>query len=222
MIQRAVYTYWTNNGSKYVCGFPTEQHFESIFNQSLYNSNQFFDEVVVYTDEKGAEKLEELQIDCQKVIIDYSEYDFDTRFWNFPKLITYSLQTVPFVHIDIDLILKENPLLDCDIVSEMNRGAVILSSDYKFLGKEIYSEYDPLLICSGLLGGNNVDVFKELYEIASEKVKLENTINLNVTFNKLVAIEEIILTILKNRQGLNVQYLNTEFEHYQGSKKSKL
>lgn len=220
MIDKLVYTYWTDNGLNYNCNFPSQEVFARIFKESIVEARKYFKKVVCYTDLHGEDKLKELGIEIETEVVLYESFNFDKRFWNYPKLITYSLQYEPFVHCDIDLILKDFDLFESEIVTEKQRGASYLSTSYSFLG-DLAKEYSPLLTCSGFIGGNNLEVFQELFKISKDLVKKENWINKRISFDKLVAIEEIILTILINRKKLKIDSLK-DYIHYQGPNKINL
>ena len=214
MINKLIYTYWTNNGENLLVGFHSEDSFIKIFRESLENSKKFFEEVIIYTDIQGKDYLKSLDIESIYIIIDYTIYDFNKEFWNFPKLISMNLQDEPFIHIDMDLILHEKPKnLGEKIICEKIRGLVMLSRELIFLPKFIQNNYNPNNICSGILGGDHL-IFKQLFDISSEVVKIKKT---NISFNMIFAIEEIILTSLCNIKKITPSVIDAEFTHYQSS-----
>lgn len=220
MINKLIYTYWTNSGTNFTCGFPTEELFISFLTKSVQQSKLFFESVQIYTDQHGYDKLKN-KIEAIYVVVDYSIYNFDERFWNFPKLVTYNLQQAPFIHIDCDVILFEKPNgLDADIITEKERGSVILSKDVYPLLPEYINKHVSI-VCSGLLGGNNINIFKELFSIASEAI-LDKEFN-SVKFNNLVAIEEIVITHLIKKDSIIFEQINQDyFVHFQGRNKANI
>lgn len=233
MIKNAIYTYWTDNGDKYNSGFSSFGGFKRIFKKSIESVEKSFEKIKIYTDIEGKDKLESIEIlerersnqdaSIEFILIDYSEYDFDSRFWNFPKMISYNLQTEPFLHIDTDVVFHnklEN--LDGEIVTEMVRNALIWNSERSFLPKDINSKYSPHLLCSGIIGGSDIQIFKDAYDIAEKLVKWDYT-RLYVTDQNRIAIEEIVITVLSNKKKIKPLIINKEdFIHYQSVAKNNI
>lgn len=221
MINKVCYTYWTNSGKKYNCGFRKFDIFLNFFKISIKKSQEYFDNVVIYTDQEGCDKLNPEISGVTYEVVDYSTYNFDERFWNFPKIITYSMQNEPFIHIDCDAVFIENPgELTSGVVTEKTRGTLILKKDvFPLLPPEIKKHVE--IICSGLLGGNNIEVFKDLLEIAEDSI-IERDFD-KVNFNNLVAIEEIALTHLVHRDEISFEELSSDcFIHFQGALKNNV
>jgi hypothetical protein len=225
LIDKLIYTYWTNNGKYYDCGFPDFNTFIKFFKISLRKSEEFYDNVIIYCDQKGADKLQENGITTDIIVVDYNSYDFDKRFWNFPKLITYSLQDEPFLHIDTDVILTDKISHNSDIITEKIRPYELTTGFHKFIKyhmNQSLRRYNEI-ICSGLLGGTNTQIFKDLYNISKDIV----TKNMeNVEFDNLLIIEELVLTYLAKSQKLTIiqagNNSKTPYLHFQGSHKEKL
>lgn len=213
-MSRLVYTYWTNKGTNYLGGFHDEASMMEIFEASLEKSKEYFDDVIIYCDQEGKDFLVEKEIYCEYVVIDYDMYEFNPKYWNFPKLITYALQEEAFLHIDMDVILETLPQnLHQTLICEKIRGLVQLSSQRSFLPKAIRDNFSPHNICSGILGGDP-KVFKKLLEIASHVVKEKTT---NTSFTLLFGIEEIILTSLCKVNDIQPSVIDCKFTHYQSS-----
>lgn len=214
------YTYWTNELENICCGFSFPQFFFEAAEKSLKLASvqNLVDNIVIYTDEDGAEILKSNLPKINKlsyVIVDYSKYDFDKRFWNFPKLITYNLQKETFLHIDFDVFLKPefSDSLDfsSDIFTEMLR-------DYEH--KPEFDIFDKdgkkpeYLICSGLIGGSNLQLFKDNFKIALDFCKPTKR---ELNFFDLVAIEEYCFTKLAISRGLTAQSFDkSTYSHFQG------
>ena len=214
MINRLVYTYHTAKGSNLLAGFHSIESMLSTFKESLENSKKFFEKVVIYTDLEGSEFLNSKEIECEMVIIDYSKYEWNKLFWNYPKLITYNLQDDPFLHLDMDFILHNKPEnLKERVLCEKIRGLTMFSRDRSFLPKMILDNYNPNNICSGALGGDPL-VFKKLFDISSVLVKNKSK---DIGFNHIFAIEEIVLTSLCKINDIAPKPIDCDFTHYQGS-----
>jgi len=213
-MDRLVYTYWTNKGNNFLAGFHTVESLLKVFRESLYNSGKFFKEVIVYTDWEGKNFLLSQGIECDYEVIDYDSYDWNKRFWSFPKLITYSLQEKPFLHIDMDVILTSKPTnLNNTIICEKIRPLVMLSKDRHFLPEVIKKNYTPYNICSGILGGDP-GLFKILFNVSSQVVKNKTE---RVDFNMIFGIEEITLSAICKANNIQPTVIDCEFVHYQSS-----
>ena len=110
MIERAVYSLWTTPmGGQYV-GFNTEQALINCFRLSLHHSKKWFKEVHLVTDLKGKELVEKHNLE-----FDHINTDLETvmagiyeNHWSLGKIYACKIQDVPFIHIDIDVILFKN------------------------------------------------------------------------------------------------------------------
>jgi len=221
MINKVCYTYWTNGGEKYNCGFKKFDIFLSFFKISVEQSLEYFSDVVIYTDQEGYDKISGDITGATFEIIDYSSYSFDSRFWNFPKFVTYNMQNEPFIHIDCDVIFLSQPNdLEAQILTEKERGTAILKRHvYPLLPPTVKKHVD--IVCSGLIGGNNYQIFKDHYDIA--EAALTGREFDSVAFNDLVAIEEIALTHLIHDQNVEFKELDSSvFVHFQGGLKDTL
>ena len=220
MIDKIIYTYWTNGGTNYKLGFLNVENMIYIFNKSVKESYKLVKTVVIYCDQYGYDFLYN-KIDADFIVIDYSQYEFDTRYWNFPKIISYNLQNEPFLHVDIDAIIYK---LDknAEVISEMQRGVFYDTSLYPSLEdkKELLSHFNGWLTCSGILGGNNIQIFKELFNEVKETVKNEEKYYIYPKTRMI--IEEVMISALINKNNINVTYLNKkekDFIHYWGEEK---
>lgn len=222
MIDKIVYTYWTNGGTDYKLGFLNTDNMLHVFRKSIEEAYKQVSTVVVYCDQEGYDFLFD-KIDPDFVIVDYSQYEFDSRYWNFPKLITYNLQEEPFLHVDIDAIVF-NFDKEGDVVSESKRGVYYDTSIYPSLEdkKELLTYFKGWLTCSGILGGNNTTIFKDLFEEVKETVK--NKDSYIILPKTRMIIEEVVLSSLINKNNITVSYLskeNNDFTHYWGEDKQQ-
>jgi len=220
MINKIVYTYWTNKGIDYKLGFLNVENMLAVFKKSIEQSYKLVDKVEVYCDQEGYDFLLG-KIRAVLIVVDYSKYDFDSRYWNFPKIITYNLQEEPFLHIDIDAIVY-NFDRSAEVVSEMKRGVAYDRSLYPSHEdkKELLSHFNGWLTTSGLLGGNNLELFKQLFKEVEVTVKNKDKwVILTVT---RMVIEEVVISALISKMKLNVSYLDKEegdYIHYWGKEK---
>ena len=113
MINRAVFTHWSDATylNRY-CGFNTKKDFFHSFALALFCARSFFSKVILYTDNQGKKDVEPFHQLIDEVHTDIeilNEQDIPRSLWAYPKIITYSLQEQPFLHIDNDVFFWERP-----------------------------------------------------------------------------------------------------------------
>jgi len=80
MIDRIVYTYWTNGGTDYKLGFLNTENMLYVFNKSIEASYKLVSKVVVYCDKEGYDLLHG-NIKAELVLVDYSLYRFNSNYF---------------------------------------------------------------------------------------------------------------------------------------------
>lgn len=219
------YTYYVNPNdiNTVSAGFSIPKFFFDCAELSIQLSDDNdCDNIVIYTDYVGKDILDKNVKNiskCEFVLVDWNKYDFDKRYWNFPKLITYTLQNDSFLHIDFDVFLDKYCLkeidYEADIFTEKLRDYTFDKSFVKFCSKK--KILPQTIICSGLLGGSNIKVFRDNFNLALDVCKPTTR---NIGFMDLVAIEEFALTIKAIENELTCYEINpNRFIHFQGEAK---
>ena len=155
---------------------------------SCLQLRKYYDDVVLYADDVTAKLLiDTLRLPYTEVICSLNELSqYDSRLWALPKIHAYSKQTTPFLHVDGDVFIfkpfAEN-LLKNDLIAQnlefsidfyekhMKKLESLVSyvpveiSEIRRTEKEIRSHN------AGILGGNDLDFFKEYTEKAFECIK---------------------------------------------------
>ena len=119
--------------------------------------------------------------------VDFFTWDWDRRYWNMPKLMTYSVQDSPFVHIDLDICILPLFSLDdkADIICEKTR--IIRPDEHPT--RHCAAPFASL--CSGFMGTcttKGLDFFKILMEKAMNECR--SGMHDSVEFVDLYSIEE--------------------------------
>ena len=114
---RAVQTFWSAGKSLLTDSFGwnlPEYHLMS-WALSCITLSRYADEVVLYTDMEGKKILvEQLGLPYTDVVV-YENITCPAKHWAYPKIVTYSLQKEPFLHVDGDVYLsKPLSLAICD------------------------------------------------------------------------------------------------------------
>ena len=200
-----VYTHWTDNGKRLFANFKDEDLFLKLAKLSINSTKNY--PTYIYTDFEGREYLNK---HINNVTYVLQDYNIPQGFWNLPKLQTYSQQTSPFLHVDLDCYFKEPlEIEDSEIITE---GIRTHDLPQKFMRHFNMTFNKPLqIICSGIVGGNRVDVFKSLYIMALNY--LQGFCIEPVTYQHLITLEEILLTELA--KNLQIKKVNTPFNHLQ-------
>lgn len=213
---KIVYSFDTKGGSIIPGSFYTR-----MAKLSVYSAKKLGYPVILYADLHGINffRTEKFPFD-EYHLVDVDKYDVATAYWNFVKLLTYSKQEEPFLHVDFDTYFHDGfTIPKADIITEMLR-------DYTFVKPFRQVAINPTnaipakLICSGLIGGYNTNVWKELFERAVEVCP--ESIASDKAMAYLVGIEEFNISQLADFYQLSVSELNhTYFDHWQGANKEK-
>lgn len=117
----AVYTYYPLPG-KESCGFKNKNDLAMFLSLSVEYSKKHFGKVKLETTTRGKEILiDKYGIGFTDVSVSLDGFNFPEELWAYPKIVSYSLQREPFVHIDLDVILWEKiPKGQCDIFFQHN------------------------------------------------------------------------------------------------------
>lgn len=176
--------------------------------------------VELYADLHGIEFFSFLPWDSV-VIVEPEKYRHSRQYWNFVKLLTYSLQNEPFLHVDFDTYFHPGFTIPDhgDILTEMERdySYVRAFSEVAVVKTDLIPEK---LICSGLLGGYDTTIWKELFSWAV--YKCQGNVPEDKAMSYLVGVEEFNISQLALFYGLEVVPLDHQrFDHFQGCDKEK-
>lgn len=171
---RIVQTFWSAKENLLMnsFGWLEPQYHLMSWTLSCLSLRENYNEVVLYTDSNGYKVLiEQLQLPYTDVVIQYDDLVCPRHQWAYSKILTYSLQKKPFLHIDGDVYLPKK------LSSRVEQGAIVAqnreigtgyykgmidliqSEDvvlFDFLQKEVQkksvSSYN-----AGILGGNDLE-----------------------------------------------------------------
>lgn len=107
MVERAIYSFWTKPTEGEHVGFNSEEALMECFALSLHYSKQWFKEVHLVTDLKGKALVEKWGLEFDNINTDLERVMTDVyqNHWSLGKIYACKIQEVPFMHIDIDVIL---------------------------------------------------------------------------------------------------------------------
>jgi hypothetical protein len=98
----AIYTWHKDLKNKWL---NTDFEIKSLL-KTIRNSSIFFKSVILYTDEESLKYLDDCSLEGIKIVLKPRVLH---KLWVMDKINTYSLQTEPFIHIDIDFIFTKTP-----------------------------------------------------------------------------------------------------------------
>lgn len=126
---KIVQTFWHGNNSLLdnSFGWMNPQYHLMSWALSCLSLKDNYQNIVLYTDSHGYEIFaEQLKLPYTDIIIQYDNLTCPEPHWAYPKLLTYSLQKEPFIHVD-------------SIIVTMRSVAVEPNSPTLFIGYHAFS-----------------------------------------------------------------------------------
>ena len=196
----------------------------------ILSSNQlvkYHKDVELYTDAFGYEILiKKLQLPYTKVHVVLDELNhYHKDLWAIAKIKTFQLQTEPFLHVDGDVFVWESltvKFLDSQLITQN----LEITTDYygsmwneivpnlTFLPKEMdnYNNKKSNLACNmGIIGGNDINFFKEYIKKSFEFVDKNNSSWSNInSFNFNVFFEQVLFHEMAKEENKKIDFLFDE------------
>jgi uncharacterized protein DUF6734 len=186
---RLIQTFWScrRNILENSYGWLSPQYHLMAWTLSCLRLKEYYEDLHLYTDSPANEVLiQRIGLPYKKVHVVYDH--IDERYKNFyalPKILTYSMQEKPFIHVDGDVFLWRRfsqKLEESDLIAQnIEKGTVY----YKNMMDRLKSELIYLPICveeeiskssissynAGVLGGNDLLFLKEFANTAQSLIK---------------------------------------------------
>lgn len=206
----------------YISNTPPTDLFKKMAEISVASARRTGYDVELYADLQGIDYFRNktnCEFDCIK-LIDVEKYGVLPEYWNFGKLYTYAQQNEPFLHVDFDTVLHDGfTIPEKEIITEMQRPYTMQKefADVSIFPTNMLPEK---LICSGLIGGCDTHIWKELFKhavkVCKEPIKSSNRIA------ALIGVEEFNASLLADVYGLQIAELDHNFfTHWQGQNKQQ-
>lgn len=222
---RVVQTFWTAGKS------PLKESFGWLFPEynlmswalSCLSLRQQYDEVVLYTDSIGKQVLiDTLHLPYTDVKVVFDDFKCLPRHWALAKIMTYSLQEEPFIHVDGDVYLP-NPIAEEVANSPLvAQNREIGTAYYKRMMDNIVSypeiqlppvaqkglESDSLSSYNmGIFGGTDLDFIHRYCQTAIQFIE-SNGINDNTQRQSIVDcnvfFEQVLFAAMADNEGRDV------------------
>lgn len=105
----AVYSFWSKPYKKFGGGFSNDRHLLCSLAFSVLNAKKYFSSVVMYCSKDMVNVFSKLKI-FDEIIPFFDEIDqVPEKHWAVSKMLVYSVQKRPFLHIDNDVYMLKPP-----------------------------------------------------------------------------------------------------------------
>jgi len=204
-MKKAVYTYFAIEGQE-SAGFNSTKELAFFLSLSVEYSKKFFSEVELVTNDYGKKILiNKYKIPFTSVSVALNKLDIHPDLWAFAKIVSYSIQKEPFVHIDLDVVLWEKipSRLTKERIFFQHKDTFDMQPGYRYLVSAIAST-TVSYFCSekkiehahncGVVGVNDLSLTKKWFALANDFIfnhnnryfwnKLENKGQMNYLFEQ--------------------------------------
>ncbi|SNR14536.1 DUF6734 family protein [Tenacibaculum jejuense] len=168
-------------------GWLDEKYFYYSIALSCLKFKENYSEIILYTDQHGKKVLGDiLNLPYTQIHTTLDELDnYNPNLWALPKLHTYSLQEQPFIHVDTDVFIwekfpesKVNSPIFCQNIEDnypiYQETLDAILKIFDFVPTEIinslYQNQRVLAFNAGVIGGNDITFYKNLYSKALEMI----------------------------------------------------
>lgn len=239
---KIVQSFWSGNKSLTTesYGWLSPQYHLISWALSCLNILDYYPDAHLYTDQNGAETLiGNLKLPYKSVAVEYDSIDIKHQHnYAVPKLLSYSKQNQPFIHIDGDVFLFEK--LSCElekapvIVQNLERGTeyynVLMKStlleltDIPDFLKRALGQPSIMAYNAGLLGGTDYNFINDYANLALElfeKNTVRSAIPKTSSGNYNILFEQILLHTLSIKLGKKVGCFYSDVINDNGYSKQK-
>lgn len=206
-------------------GWPNQKYAFYSFALSALTINRFYNKNELFTDNRGKELFNDLlELPYSDIHTNLEKINHHhPKLWAFGKLVTCADQNEPFIHLDNDIFIWDKIPFDndqYDIITQnveanfpgYGKTFRYMLSNFETIPDELIKTYYKngkiLAHNAGVIGGKNLEFFKELHEKA--KVLIEsnqhhfNNIDVGI-FNTI--FEQQLGHAIAEKNNLKVQYL---------------
>lgn len=194
---------------------------------SCHQLVRFYDRVELYTDDFGYDILiKKLKLPYTKVHVVLNELDvYPKDLWAIAKIVTYSLQDEPFIHVDGDVFIWEKfpkSLTNGQLFSQNLENTTdyyrsmwnSISPKLQFIPNELmqfHNEITNLSSNMGIVGGNDISFFKKYSSKSLEFVNKNYSAWFDINlFNFNIFFEQELFHELATAESTEIKYLFDE------------
>lgn len=221
---KIVQTFWTCNHSllEHCFGWQNPQFHLMSWALSCLSLREHYEEVVLYTDTNGYRVFGELlKLPYTDIVVQYDNLPCPEQHWAYPKLLTYSLQEKPFLHVDGDVFLPYRLPQEIESAGLVAQNWEVSGKHYRgiaddilrrrlklpdFLLSALHQEEIPSYN-AGILGGNDLDFIHRYCQTAFQWIAANHLNEAdcpNVSVNNNIFFEQILFAALAEKEGKKV------------------
>lgn len=197
-----------------------------ILAERAINSFRYIGTPTIYTDSIG--EICFSSFDCNIVnCYDDAHNDVDVRLWAYTKILTYKKQVQPYLHFDLDFVLKrEIDIPSCDVfVQCKDTYHQTFTNDLKSTGLDLPDEFNDTLLDNswtvGVLGMFDMDL-NEKYTSMAQDYFIINSKNAdtwrNTTMSNTILEQQMLALHTKDKEVKCLSdsecFDNDDFKHY--------
>lgn len=215
----------TGTRQRFNGGWSSLKYYYMAWALSCLQFRKFYETVELFTDARGKEILiDKMKLPFSDVRVELDCLNhYPDLLWTLPKIYTYKVQKEPFIHADGDVIIWEklgksfesSQLCSQQLVVDHKPQYIVMAElclNFDYLPESIRKDYSDNQILkisnAGILGGNNLDFFKEYVAISFEFVN-RNLSHLSKikSGNFGMIFEEYLFYCLAKEKGIKINYL---------------
>jgi hypothetical protein len=224
---KIIQTLWLPNNHENPISFTggwlsAEYHWLS-WTLSVLQLRKFYDEVELFTTKAGKEVLiNQLNLPYTKVHVVHDDTHIPPSAWALSKIITYSLQNEPFLHIDGDVYIWkpfDETLLQSPLIAQNQEYDFAFYHEYisnaKFQAKHLPEVLQKNVLRpfitynAGIFGGNDIEFIKKYAHIAIDFIRNNPEYPVEQSSEYCMFFEQCIFSILVQDSQISV---NTFFK----------
>lgn len=223
---RIVQTFWSagRNPLEHSFGWLHPEYNLMSWALSCHSLREHYDEVVLYTDTFGKHVLiDTLHLPYTEVNTIFDDFKCLPQHWALAKIMTYSLQTTPFLHVDGDVYLPKpltTNVIDAELVAQnreigtsyyrsmMDR---ILSYPEIYLPEYIQKGLSEKSVASynmGIFGGSNLQFINDYCNEVFSFININQMNNREVRYAHIdcnVFFEQVIFAVFADKNEKTVE-----------------
>ena len=207
-------------------GWPNLRYALAAMSYSCLTLKEFYDDVELYTDDFGMQLFKEgLHLPYTRFHNVLNDLDMDESFWAYGKIITYSLQNEPFLHVDNDIFISDKfpeKIEKAELVGQNIEWIIPKATDDYTEALDFLRQNVPVCpkiildskcrqsINMGLFGGNNIEFIQRYAHMAMDSVKDAVPYILakkgkDGTFN--IIFEQLLLSEMAKKESIPTAYM---------------
>lgn len=221
-------------------GFLDEQAYACSIILSIMLAKENIGCVEVYTDTVGKSLIKSLDLPVDKIHVVYDDFDYPHPLWVVSKLLTFSVQKEPFIHLDLDAYLwKPLPerMAGAALVAQSSeenwssykQGLRHLMTNAKWVPDFIKTHWNNhqekvFALNAGAYGGADIETIQFVSKAALETINhpdnkpmfdelLKNTTNMGSVFWGFpIILEQYFMGVYCQQKNIDLRYVLSEEE----------